>query len=79
MKAFIEKYRHQISFISNLAIIIIGILLKDIRYLGIGAALVLLTIYIKKAEKKELERIEKDKAERKIMLKHKKKKTKKRK
>ena len=62
-----------------MAIIIIGILLKDIRYLGIGAALVLLTIYIKKAEKKELERIEKDKAERKIMLKHKKKKTKKRK
>lgn len=79
MKEFIKNYRHQISFISNLAIIIIGIVLKDIRYLGIGAALVVLTMYINKAEKKEEERIAKEKAERKAMLKHKKKKLKKRK
>lgn len=79
MKEFIRKYRNQISFVSNLAIIIIGVVLKDIRYLLIGAALALLTIYIKKVEKKEEERIAKEKAEKKAMLKHKKKKSKKRK
>lgn len=82
MKEFIKKYRHQISFASNLAIIIIGIVLKDIRYLGIGAALIALTVYINKAEKKEEERIAKEKAERKAqkqaMHKGKKKKSKKR-
>ena len=76
MKEFIKKYRHQISFASNLAIIIIGIILKEIIYLFIGALLVIFTIYIKKAEEKEEERIAKEKAQKKAMLKNKKKKKK---